>query len=83
MTSARITVKEIAADLAVSEIFVYRLLSAGEIPAVRLHKHWLVTRHAYEGWKQNCGTRRPQGITTSASGASNLVNLRLAEGKMN
>jgi hypothetical protein len=25
-------------------------------------------RLIYEGWKQNCGTRRPQGTTTSAAG---------------
>ena len=66
--SSRITVKEIAADLAVSEIFVYRLLLRRELPAIRLHTHWIITRRAYERWKDNCGM--PESATAPADRAA-------------
>lgn len=53
--SARITVDEIAARLALGRVAVYALLDRGEIPAIRLGKRWIITRHAYETWERSCG----------------------------
>jgi excisionase family DNA binding protein len=57
-TSSRISVQEIAADLAIGKHSVYRMLEGGVIPGIRLKRGWLVTRYAYERWKESCGTIR-------------------------
>jgi excisionase family DNA binding protein len=55
MSEGRITVDEIAARLSLGRLTVYELLNRGEIPAIRLGKRWIVTRHAYEAWEHRCG----------------------------
>lgn len=57
-TSSRITVTEICRDLRVGRQRVYQLLEANVIPNVKTGRTWLVTRHAYQAWKQTCGTER-------------------------
>lgn len=51
----RITVEEIASRLSIGRLAVYALLNRGEIPAIRLGRRWIVTRHAYEQWERTCG----------------------------
>lgn len=55
--SARITVREIAEDLQLSTPTVYALLERKEIPSIRAGRIYIITRHAYEQWKQRCGLR--------------------------
>ena len=52
----RITIEEIADRLSIGRLAVYALLERGEIPAIRLGRRWIVTRHAYEAWERTCGT---------------------------
>lgn len=56
MTSARITVEEIAERLELGRETVYSMLSGGIIPAIRVGRRWIITRHAYETWERNAGT---------------------------
>jgi excisionase family DNA binding protein len=51
----RITIEEIASRLSIGRLAVYALLNRGEIPAIRLGRRWIVTRHAYEQWERTCG----------------------------
>lgn len=53
----RITIEEIASRLSIGRLAVYALLDRGEIPAIRLGRRWIVTRHAYEQWERTCGTK--------------------------
>jgi excisionase family DNA binding protein len=53
--AARMTVNEIAADLHLGKRAVLNLLANGQLPAIRMGSRWLVTRIAYERWKENCG----------------------------
>jgi excisionase family DNA binding protein len=53
----RITIEEIASRLSIGRLAVYALLDRGEIPAIRLGRRWIVTRHAYEEWERTCGTK--------------------------
>jgi len=55
--SKRITVQEIMDRLHVCNATVYDLLKRGEIPALRLNRVYIISRHAYEQWEQNFGTR--------------------------
>jgi excisionase family DNA binding protein len=59
---ARMTVDEIARRLAIGRLAVYAMLEQGIIPAVRLGRRWIVTRHAFENWERTCGI--PTGIPT-------------------
>ena len=52
----RIKIEEIAGRLSIGRLAVYALLERGEIPAIRLGRRWIVTRHAYEAWERTCGT---------------------------
>jgi len=59
---ARMTVNEIARRLDIGRVAVYAMLEQGIIPAVRLGRRWIVTRHAFENWERTCGI--PTGIST-------------------
>ena len=61
---ARMTIEEIAHRLDIGRIAVYTMLEQGIIPAVRLGRRWIVTRHAFENWERTCGipTGRPTGL---------------------
>jgi len=54
------SIPEIANRLSVGRIAVYTMLEQGIIPAVRLGRRWIVTRHAYEQWERTCGM--PTGL---------------------
>lgn len=55
----RITVPEIAQRLGVGRQLVYAMLERGLIPAIRVGRPWIVTRHSYETWERNCGRVAP------------------------
>ena len=55
--SSRMSIPEIANRLSIGRIAVYTMLEQGVIPAVRLGRRWIVTRHAYEQWERTCGMR--------------------------
>jgi excisionase family DNA binding protein len=57
---ARMTVEEIARRLDIGRLAVYTMLEQGIIPAVRLGRRWIVTRHAFENWERTCGM--PTGL---------------------
>lgn len=57
MVPSRVTVREIANDLDIGRHSVYAMLEGGIIPGIKLKRGWLVTRHAYERWKETAGTR--------------------------
>jgi excisionase family DNA binding protein len=57
---ARMTVEEIAHRLDIGRLAVYAMLEQGIIPAIRLGRRWIVTRHAFENWELTCGT--PTGL---------------------
>ena len=58
--SSRMSIPEIANRLSVGRIAVYTMLERGIIPAIRLGRRWIVTRHAFENWERTCGT--PTGL---------------------
>lgn len=62
---SRISVAEIATRLAIGRAAVYTMLEKHIIPAIRLGRRWLITRHAYEEWERTCGRneRSPVGPT--------------------
>jgi excisionase family DNA binding protein len=60
--SSRITVQEIARRLNLGRLAVYAMLEQGIIPAIRLGRRWIVTRHAYEQWERTCGMRDQAGL---------------------
>lgn len=49
------SIPEIANRLSVGRLAVYRMLEQAIIPAVRLGRRWIVTRHAFENWERTCG----------------------------
>jgi excisionase family DNA binding protein len=49
------TVEEIARRLDIGRVAVYMMLEQGIIPAIRLGRRWIVTRHAFENWERTCG----------------------------
>lgn len=61
---ARITVPEIAQRLGIGRLAVYAMLEQGIIPAIRLGRRWIITRHAYEEWERTCGSRSGGGLPT-------------------
>ena len=58
--NGRISIPEIADRLSVGRLAVYTMLEQGIIPAVRLGRRWIVTRHAFENWERTCGV--PPGL---------------------
>ena len=58
--SSRMSIPEIARRLAIGRIAVYAMLERGIIPAIRLGRRWIVTRHAFENWERTCGM--PTGL---------------------
>jgi excisionase family DNA binding protein len=62
-SSSRITVPEIARRLGIGRLAVYAMLEQRIIPAVRLGRRWIITRHAYKQWERTCGTRAGAGLT--------------------
>jgi excisionase family DNA binding protein len=58
----RITVPEITQRLGVGRLTVYSMLDQGIIPAVRVRRQWIITRHAYEQWERTCGTPAATGL---------------------
>ena len=58
--SSRMLIPEIANRLSVGRLAVYTMLEQGIIPAVRLGRRWIVTRHAFENWERTCGM--PTGL---------------------
>ena len=52
---ARMTVEDIAHRLDIGRLAVYTMLEQGIIPAIRLGRRWIVTRHAFENWERTCG----------------------------
>jgi excisionase family DNA binding protein len=57
---ARMTVGEIAHRLDIGRLAVYTMLEQGIIPAIRLGRRWIVTRHSFENWERTCGM--PTGL---------------------
>jgi excisionase family DNA binding protein len=68
--SGRISIPEIAARLSVGRVAVYAMLEQGVIPAIRLGRRWIVTRHAFEQWEHTCGVRL--AARASAPGSTGL-----------
>jgi excisionase family DNA binding protein len=60
--SGRISVEEIAARLKIGRIAVYSMLENRIIPAIRLGRRWIITRHAYEQWERTCGMPAGTGL---------------------
>ena len=58
----RITVAEIARRLDIGRLAVYAMLGQGIIPAIRLGRRWIITRHAYEQWERTCGMQVATGL---------------------
>ncbi len=54
--ASRVTVQDIMADLQIGKHSVYQMLDSNIIPGIRLGRGWLVTRNAYDRWKETCGT---------------------------
>ena len=57
--SSRVTVEEITRDLNLGRVRVYEMLERNIIPNIRVGRNYLVTRHAYEAWKNTCGMVKP------------------------
>jgi excisionase family DNA binding protein len=62
VSSSRITVQEIARRLSIGRLAVYAMLEQGIIPAIRLGRRWIITRHAYREWERTCGMRAGAGL---------------------
>ncbi len=58
--SSRMSIPEIADRLSVGRLAVYAMLERGIIPAIRVGRRWIVTRHAFETWERTCGL--PTGL---------------------
>lgn len=56
-TASRVTVPEISQRLHIGRLAVYSMLEQGFIPAIRLGRRWIITRHAYDHWERTCGMR--------------------------
>ena len=61
---ARMTVEEIARRLDIGRPAVYAMLEQGIIPAIRIGRRWIVTRHAYDQWERTCGMQPGTGLQT-------------------
>ena len=55
--AGRITVEEVSRRLNLGRLSIYKMLNDGTLPAIRLGRRWIVTRHAYEEWERTCGMR--------------------------
>lgn len=66
--SSRMSIPEIASRLSVGRIAVYTMLEQGIIPAIRLGRRWIVTRHAYEQWEGTCGVQAGAGLNKAYRG---------------
>jgi len=55
--STRITAREIMKRLKIGDRAVYAMLDSGMIPAVRIGRRWIISRHAYEEWERTFGTK--------------------------
>jgi excisionase family DNA binding protein len=60
----RLSVPEIARRLAIGRVAVYRMLEQNVLPAIRLGRRWIVTRHSYEEWERTCGMQPRTGLNT-------------------
>jgi excisionase family DNA binding protein len=60
--SSRMPAVEIARRLNIGRQAVYAMLEQEIIPAVRLGRRWIITRHAYEQWERTCGVRSGIGL---------------------
>jgi excisionase family DNA binding protein len=60
------SIPEIANRLSVGRLAVYTMLERGIIPAIRLGRRWIITRHAYEQWERTCGVQAGTGLNTHA-----------------
>ena len=60
----RITVGEIAKRLSIGRLAVYTMLDQKIIPAIRLGRRWIITRHSYEQWERTCGMQPGTGLQT-------------------
>jgi excisionase family DNA binding protein len=58
------SIPEIANRLSVGRLAVYTMLEQGIIPAIRLGRRWIITRHAYEQWEHTCGVQAGTGLNT-------------------
>ncbi|MGO9011854.1 MAG: helix-turn-helix domain-containing protein [Bryobacteraceae bacterium] len=58
------SVQEIAERLDIGRQAVYAMLEKQVIPAIRLGRRWIITRHAYEQWERTCGSRTGAGLET-------------------
>jgi excisionase family DNA binding protein len=54
------TVEEIVHRLDIGRLAVYSMLEQGIIPAIRLGRRRIITRHAFENWERTCGM--PTGL---------------------
>jgi excisionase family DNA binding protein len=63
-SSGRITVLEVAERLSIGRLKVYAMLEQQILPAVRVGRQWIITRHAYEQWERTCGMRLGAGLPT-------------------
>jgi excisionase family DNA binding protein len=61
--AGRISVPEIASRLGIGRLAVYAMLEQEIIPAIRLGRRWIITRHAYEYWERTCGMRSGAGLS--------------------
>jgi excisionase family DNA binding protein len=61
-TCSRMSVAEIAKRLDIGRLAVYKLLQQRIIPAIRLGRRWIITRHAYESWERACGMQSSTGL---------------------
>ena len=58
--SIRLTVRQIAERMALSETLVYRMLRERRLPGERFGKRWIVTQAAFDRWAAGCGMEREQ-----------------------
>jgi excisionase family DNA binding protein len=47
--------------LAIGRLAVYSMLEQGVIPAIRLGRRWIITRHSFEAWERSAGWRDGRG----------------------
>lgn len=59
---SRMSIPDIATRLQIRRQAVYAMLEQGVIPAIRLGRRWLITRHAYEQWERTCGMHTATGL---------------------
>ena len=50
----RISVPEIAGRMNICIQSVYAMLEAGQLPAIRQARRWIISRHAYDEWERTC-----------------------------